>query len=256
MLRFVINLDSSIDRWHSIEERLSSLNISVKRLSAVDGRQKSDSEIASILYPMEYEYRYLFPRLLSKAEVGCFLSHRKCWQKLVESDEDWALVMEDDLIISDRAQFYMKDLSWLPSDIKICQLSTHEINWRLWIKKETIKLSNNDEIIQPMDKAHGTQCYVISREAAVSALKYSERLLAPVDDFLFSPYFEMNKLYGTYRIQPTVVTQEQEGSVIGDRKKESLKAPFWVRHGLNRFLIRTKIKRMCRRGVKVESKFI
>ncbi len=256
MLRFVINLDSSIDRWNAIEKRLNSLNISAKRISAVDGRKKTDDEIASILYPMNYEYRYLFPRLLSKAEVGCFLSHRKCWQELVDSDEDWALIMEDDLIISDRAQFYMQDLSWLPENIKICQLSTHEPDWTLWIKEEIIKLSNNDEIIQPLDKAHGTQCYVISKETALSALKYSERLLAPVDDFLFSPYFEINKQYGTYRIQPTVVTQEMEGSVIGERKNESLKAPFWVRHGLKRFLIRNKIKRKCRHGVKVESKFI
>lgn len=256
MLRFVINLDSSIDRWNAIEKRLNSLNISAKRISAVDGRKKSDAEISSILYPMDYKYRYLFPRLLSKAEVGCFLSHRKCWQKLVESDEDWALIMEDDLIISDRAQFYMQDFAWLPENIKICQLSTHEPDWRLWIKEETIKLPNNDEIIQPLDKAHGTQCYVISKEAALSALKYSERLLAPVDDFLFSPYFEINKQYGTYRIQPAVVTQEQEGSVIGERKNESLKAPFWVRHGLKRFLIRNKIKRMCRQGIKVESRFV
>lgn len=255
MLRLVINLDDSKDRWASMEKRLASLNIFATRISAVDGRKKNDSEIKSLLYPLDYEYRYLFPRLLSKAEIGCFLSHRKCWQELVESDEEWALIMEDDLIISDRAEIYMKDLSWLPDNIKICQLSTHEPNWKLWIKKETIKLFNTDEIILPLDKAHGTQCYVISKDAALSALKYSERLLAPVDDFLFSPYFEMNKLYGTYRIQPTVVTQKQEGSVIGERKNESLKAPFWVRHGLKRFLIRKKIKRMCRQGIKVESKF-
>lgn len=256
MLRYVINLDSSTDRWEAMKQKLASLNITAERISAVDGRKKSDKEIEDILYPMDYEYRYLFPRLLSKAEIGCFLSHRKCWQMLVESDEDWALIMEDDLIISDRAQFYMKDLSWLPQNIKICQLSTHEPNWNLWVKKETIKLSNNDEIIQPLDKAHGTQCYVISKEVALAALKYSEKLLAPVDDFLFSPYFEINKQFGCYRIHPTVVTQFEEGSVIGERKAESLKAPFFVRHGLKRFLIRNKIKIMCRTGIKVESKFI
>lgn len=256
MLRFVINLDSSIDRWKNIKKRLDDLGITAERISAVDGRKKSDPEIRDILYPMNYEYRYLFPRLLSKAEIGCFLSHRKCWQKLVDSDDEWALIMEDDLIISDRAPFYMKDTSWLPKDIKICQLSTHEKNWKLWTKKETIKLSNNDEIIEPLDKAHGTQCYVISKEVAIASLKYSEKLLAPVDDYLFSPYFEINRLFGTHRIQPTVVTQFEEGSVIGERKNESLKAPFWVRHGLKRFLIRNKIKEMCRTGVKVESKFI
>ena len=56
MLRFVINLDCSIDRWNAIEKRLNSLNITAKRISAVDGRKKSDTEIESILYPMDYEY--------------------------------------------------------------------------------------------------------------------------------------------------------------------------------------------------------
>lgn len=256
MLRYVINLDSSTDRWDAMNKRLSSLNIKADRISAVDGRKKTDREIEEILYPMDYGKRYLFPRLLSKAEIGCFLSHRKCWQMLVESDEDWALIMEDDLIISDRAAYYMNDLSWLPENIKICQLSTHKHNWSLWVKKETIKLLNNDEIILPLDKAHGTQCYVISKEVAIAALKYSEKLLAPVDDYLFSPYFEINNLYGTYRVQPAVVTQFEEGSVIGERKNESLKAPFFVRHGIKRFLIRNKIKRMCRQGVKVKSRYV
>lgn len=256
MLRYVINLDSSTDRWDAMNKRLLSLNIKAERISAVDGRKKTDKEIDEILYPMNYKFRYLFPRLLSKAEIGCFLSHRKCWQDLVDSDEEWALIMEDDLIISDRAAFYMNDLSWLPDNIKICQLSTHEPNWSLWVKKEKIRLSNNDEIIMPLDKAHGTQCYVISKEVAIAALKYSEKLLAPVDDYLFSPYFEINKLYGTYRVQPAVVTQFQEGSVIGERKNESLKAPFFVRHGLKRFLIRNRIKRMCRKGIKLESIFL
>ncbi|WP_367278723.1 glycosyltransferase family 25 protein [Malikia sp.] len=35
-------------------------------------------------------------RRLTAGELGCFLSHLRCWQLLVERDLDCALILEDD----------------------------------------------------------------------------------------------------------------------------------------------------------------
>lgn len=257
MLRLVINLDSSKQRWNDIQKRLNDLHIEVERVSAVDGRKLSEDALSKITYPLSDKKRVLFTRQLSKGEIGCFLSHRKCWQKLVDSGEDWAVIMEDDLIISDRAKIYMQELTWLPDNIRICQLSTSDPTRKLWVKNSIIQLKNGDKIIEPLDKAHGTLCYVISKEAAKDAIKYSEKLLSPVDDYLFSPYFEINKIYGTHRLNPAVVTTDlEDDSDIGDRRAETKKAPFWIRHGIRRFIIRHRIKRNCRSGIRVISGYL
>ena len=101
MLRFVINLDSSKDRLVSISQRLNELGIPFERIPAVNGRTLSDQQISQITYPYDhFESKVRFTRELTKGEVGCFLSHRKCWERLLESEEEWALIMEDDINIS------------------------------------------------------------------------------------------------------------------------------------------------------------
>lgn len=39
--------------------------------------------------------RYPFP--LGPGEVGCFLSHRACWQRIADGPDDTALIVEDDM---------------------------------------------------------------------------------------------------------------------------------------------------------------
>ena len=91
MLRFVINLDSSPERLAGISERLNELGIPFERIPAINGLALSDEQVAALTYPLDhFESRIRFPRELSKGEIGCFLSHRMCWQRLLESKDDWA----------------------------------------------------------------------------------------------------------------------------------------------------------------------
>ncbi|MAI68498.1 MAG: glycosyl transferase family 25, partial [Rhizobiales bacterium TMED143] len=41
-------------------------------------------------------HRPIYPFPLSPGEVGCFLSHRACWQRIVDQDLPYALIVEDD----------------------------------------------------------------------------------------------------------------------------------------------------------------
>ena len=45
MLRFVINLDRSPDRWLSINKQLTKLGINAERISAFDGNTLTHDEI-------------------------------------------------------------------------------------------------------------------------------------------------------------------------------------------------------------------
>ena len=247
MLRFVINLDSSKDRLCSISQRLNELGVSFVRIPAINGRALSDQQISEITYPYNhYESRVRFTRELTKGEVGCFLSHRKCWERLLESDEQWALIMEDDIQISSLAPSYMLSAEWVPSGIDICQLSCGKASLEGTIRKEFHKVDNALSLVAPLTPAPvGCMCYLISRNAARLALNLSKKLPAPVDDFLFTLWFDIANTFVVWRTSPTlVIPADGIESDIGSRtKKDVRKAPFFVRHGLTRFLMDRNIRK-------------
>lgn len=252
MLSFVINLDSSVGRMKQISTQLNQLNIPFERISAVDGRNLSDSQIEKLSYSVkDRDIRIRFTRDLTVGELGCFLSHKLCWTKLIDSTEEWALIMEDDIQISSLATLYMQTDEWIPDNVKICQLSCLEKSQYGKIGDEIKKVDNNFKLVNPIYPTPlGCQAYFISREFASEAIRLSEKFPAPVDDFLFSPWFDLSWKFKIWRISPVlVIPSAQIGSDIGSRSKKHVnKAPFFLRHGLKRFLFDMKIKKFQRAG--------
>ena len=252
MLLFVINMDGSVERMANIGEQLNSLCVQYQRVSAIDGRKLSESEFNRLTYPLTHiGSKVKFTRELTKGEVGCFLSHKLCWEKLLTSNEKWALILEDDVVISPHAGRYLKCDDWLPPDVKLCQLNSPcELKWGR-IGKDRKEVDSNITLVQPIYPTPvGGFAYFISREAAFEAVKLSDKFPAPVDDFLFSPWFEISKKFTVWRTSPSLVIPRNDVlSDIGDRSKKSVrKASFFIRHGLRRFLLDYNIKRFQRRG--------
>ena len=258
MLRLLINLDRSTDRLSEVTKRLNDLKIPFERVSAVDGCDLSQSTIESLTYPINhFETKVRFTRALTPGEIGCFLSHIKCWKKLASSTEKWALILEDDIQISTFARKYLIDDNWLPSDIKICQLSNLVPQQNGKIAEQPRKIDNFLSIVRPSAPIFlGTQAYFISKEFATRAIELSLKLPAPVDNFLFSPWFSLYNEYPLWKTSPIlVIPKEETESEIGQRsKKYTKKAPFWIRHGPKRFFLDIKIKHMQTKGY--DHKFI
>ena len=244
MLRFVINLDRVPDRWCQMNSRFKELEIPVERISAVDGSLFTDG-IPSCYTGATVRY----PRLMSAGEVACFLSHRKCWERLLDSSEDWALCMEDDLVISERARQFMQSADWIPSQVKILQLSTLRYNCTGRNRKQKIKIDDKTDLVMPLlPSPVGTQAYLISREAAQWAVEHSEKFNCPVDEFLFSLWFEMANRFPTWRISPVCVVEKQiESNITG--RKTMRKLPFFVRHGFKHLWLEFQVYLKRRNGV-------
>ena len=94
MIKLVINLKRRTDRkeYFTEKNKLSE----VKFITAVDG----ESEDLSMYPTREGWVDPFLNRPITKAEVACFLSHRKAWQYCLEKQES-VIVMEDDAIIND-----------------------------------------------------------------------------------------------------------------------------------------------------------
>lgn len=252
MLKLLINLDRSTDRLNRMKDQLNKLGIEYSRIDALDGSKLSDNQISQITYPLShYESKFRFTRELTRGEIGCFLSHRKCWLELVHSNHRFALIMEDDIKISSAAAPYLCSASWLPTDVDICQLSCLRNYLKGKIRPRIIEIDSNIKLVAPLSPPPlGTQCYIISKRAAKLAISLSEKLPAPVDDFLFTLWFDLANKFTIWRTSPTLVIPQQEvESEIGDRKQKVRKAPFFVRHGIKRILTDLKIKRIQKKGI-------
>jgi len=97
---FIINLKRDTERKKHVELQLEKENITpYEFISAVDG-QNGDLE--------HYQFNILpdwvepfTSKVMTKGECGCALSHYNIWIKIVQENIDYALILEDDIIIHD-----------------------------------------------------------------------------------------------------------------------------------------------------------
>jgi glycosyl transferase family 25 len=118
---FLINLDSSTERFTFMDEQLKQLGIQYQRISAVYGKELRDVDIAKVYDPQTNLQKY--DKMLNLGEIGCYLSHVQCWQMIVEQQLDYALILEDDSVLDPGLMTVMQHIDNLSTDwdyIKLC----------------------------------------------------------------------------------------------------------------------------------------
>lgn len=240
MLRFVINLNRAQERWKNIQLQLRALDIDVQRVVAIDA--KTDDLPLDRIAPLGHSTKYFFPRELSKGEIGCYLSHILCWKALLESDEKWAVILEDDALLSPRAKNFLMSPKWIPSNIHILQLHTYEKQWRCRTIPKYISLPDGSTIHNVIEPSFGTCCYLIDRWAAKEAMELSSLIASPIDEFLFNFKSPFVQQFPAMRINPCCVFHNDANlSTVGE-KRFSRKKPYSLRNhlSLKRLYLSTK----------------
>lgn len=92
---FIINLKNSTDRRHYLENIFNNSQYEVSFFDAVNGKEISDEEISSKINMKKFFYNH--KRNLTKGEMGCALSHRAVYQKMVDEKISKAIILEDDV---------------------------------------------------------------------------------------------------------------------------------------------------------------
>ncbi len=117
----VINLDSSTDRWESMTKQCEPLGITPERVSAVRGSLLSEKEKSDVYQLSANLSKY--DKILNDGEIGCYMSHIRCWEQIVEQELDFALVLEDDAILTDNIIKYVEKLAPSCADWDYIKLS-------------------------------------------------------------------------------------------------------------------------------------
>ena len=238
ILRLVINLDRSPKRFESIAKQLSSQGLSFLRMSGKDGSKLTAEELSHLEAPYDAPEKFVFRKSLWPNEIGCFLSHVACWEKLVESNYEWALIMEDDIVLSPRFKQFARSSDWIPPEVRVIQLHGSRQTFTVGESYP----AHDTELLRIIRPTPLCSCaYLIHREAAAYALATYLPIPAPVDDWLFCPYSDFAKRFPPHRSLVACARAFDTHSDIGDRSHRrqlpiSIKVRLWraLRSGIYR----------------------
>lgn len=194
---YLINLDRSADRLQAMSKRFANLGVTFTRVSGVDGRMLSQSEID----------RFAGSSEMTPGTIGCLLSHRKCWQAIADGDEPFAAVFEDDMVLSSKSAPFLKSAGWIPGDTDILKIESFNRVTR--IEKKGIDAGDGFQLVRLMDEHLGAGGYILSRQAAAKLLEWTDGMYAAIDRAIFRP---SNGIFGrltVYQITPALCIQSQ-----------------------------------------------
>lgn len=160
MKAYVINLERSPERKIYMQKLLKKFPfLDVEFVTAVDGRAMNENERIHQFDVDKFYARYsVMPR---PGEIGCTLSHQKCYCKMVKEGIPCALILEDDIVEPDNITLILEILGRLMSkkEPQIILVS----GW-FWYYSTTV-LSTNYKLAKVYD-AFLTHAYLINQAAA------------------------------------------------------------------------------------------
>jgi GR25 family glycosyltransferase involved in LPS biosynthesis len=174
----VIHLERASERRGQVSRIFAALNMPAQVIPAVDGKLLTDLELRC---HRPHMFKPHYPFELTLGEIGCFLSHRKCWQHIVKSGKRGALIIEDDVEIDPKALSSLLPLvlSAIPPGayVRFPNKPGRESG-------PSVLRGYGFEVFEPVNPGLGTVGQFVSRDAALALLAAANSFDRPVDAFL------------------------------------------------------------------------
>lgn len=232
---YIIHLARATGRKPYVDRLMADCGMTAEVVDAVDGSHLPAAQITKVYQSHLHLPHYPFS--LRPAEIGCFLSHRKCWQKIVDENLDYGFVLEDDAILAvptavpamEFAEKYIADVGYIQFPVRQAPANA-----------KAIATHKNVRLLQPVVTPLRLSGQFISRKAAERLLEMTQTFDRPVDTFL--------QMHWITQIRPMMVspsglsdcTQEAGGSTISRDKSIRNR----LGRELQRLIYRRKIARL------------
>ena len=238
---YLINLERRPDRLSHVTHQLDRLQLPFELFRAIDA-QNENVELPAVQHD-----RFVVNHKKSpvRGEIGCAASHIGVWQRFLETDEEYALVLEDDINIGDELPLIQDQMQSLGLDFlnlssnapytvdgstlsELCTSTASErpkffqrsarrkwsiLEWRRRWRIFRLHPLANGHIVCECDPAPALGSgYIISRKAAQAFMTTAEQLYFPIDlIWRFSP----GKLRLAFLARPLVTQTQQDSDISG-----------------------------------------
>lgn len=203
---FIINLEQDIEKREKITKLCDGLGIDYEVIKAVYGKALSEEEIEKNVASIEEQLMHL-RKPLSLGEIGCAMSHRYCYQRIIDDNLEEAIILEDDTIFSEELLEFLKHKYEFPKDLELLLLGHH---WQTYLDDGFVIHSPYSirfdysiakwNIRRLIGRGNGTYGYYITYKGANKLLKKMNKIYMAAD------HYTSNQTYvNLYALFPTLI---------------------------------------------------
>ena len=206
---FIIHLESAHSRSENVRQLISICPIPARIHPAIDGTLLTDHKIDKVYKRNLHVPNY--PFTMNAGEIGCFLSYRSVWMRMLDEKIDVALIIEDDIQIN--LDIFSNVLSFAINHI----MELGYIKFPIKIRKNyyrVIKSDNHKKICEPIIIPSGTICQLVSSKAARKMLNITEYIDRPIDTFQQLRHISKQRIYSMFPNGISEISIQLSGSII------------------------------------------
>lgn len=229
---WVINLDRAPDRLARIRAQLDALGLPWTRLAAVDARALTPAQAASL---DEAAYRRKHGMTPSMGELGCYLSHIEVMRALLASPYEFALVLEDDVLLHPSLPGVLDGLVAHASRWDVAKLSAVHSGTPV----PYLQVAPGHSLAVMLSRCTGSSAYLMNRRAAEAYVAGLLPMSLPYDHV-----FDQGWRFGLkYRlVTPTPCGHDEviESTIVAGPNR---KFPKWKRWSTYAYRIGNELRR-------------
>ncbi|GGB08293.1 glycosyl transferase family 25 [Brucella endophytica] len=233
---YVINLDRSHERLKAVQASAARFGIAIRRVPAVDGSTLPQSALRDF---DAAGFRRYHGKNAMLAEIGCYFSHLRVLEAIVEAHDAHAVIVEDDIEFTADFLPFIEELPRLSGWDAVKLVSHRTVLFRrFWRAGSGYSIGRC---------GHGplgsSAAYVVSREGVKKMLAALKPMRLPYDVALERGWSGGYAIFTTDR--PLVALSGQAVSTIAGRAAyASAKLPPWKRIGTLMFRASDYLRRL------------
>ena len=166
---YYINLDKSLNRKAFMERQFKDFNVGITRFPAVYGKEQDKNLLENA--KKNHAFFSHFP-YLNDGEIGLNMTYKNLWKEIVQQEEDFAIILEDDALVDPS---FFKNI-----DALLQQLSLNDFV-DISGRKGCCTIAKNEftttYVIPPLQ----TTGQIIGKKGAANFLKNISHYYAPID---------------------------------------------------------------------------
>lgn len=200
----VINLARATDRRQTMEWQAQRMGLAFDFLEATDGKKLTSEDRALIDHGKR---KSISPYPLTDNELGCWLSHRRAMQTLIDSGESMCAILEDDAALSADFPQTLAAIETLP-ETSFDVIDLHRNFKRNEIFASCRKLDDDRDLGRVGYTHMNATGYVITRKGAEKALSATRKAAHAIDKEMHRYWANGLDFYG---LSQPVATQQDNG---------------------------------------------
>ncbi|OUT55329.1 MAG: hypothetical protein CBB71_20400 [Rhodopirellula sp. TMED11] len=201
MQSYVINLDRSPERLEYFGQQAESAGLQFERIAAYDGKLLSQEEIDAIRsVPFQFQP-------IDLGNIGLLKSHQLAWQRLLDSNQPYAAVFEDDVILSPQITQALQSIDTQQPTFDLAKLET--TLRKVAMSREPLQASSKHALHRLHSWHGGTAGYVVSAQGAEKLLSRKDQTSDIIDLVMFHPFSRIASGLNIQQLVPAACIQSQ-----------------------------------------------